>query len=152
MDTKTFKKMCRMLDVQRRLYFEQNWPALSKGTSASALSSRQVIHLMMIRLKMPCNLNQVMLLTGLSSSAASIFVDKLVKTNVVYREIDARDRRNILIVPTEETKSLLSSVDRGLDAFIDHWLTGCTESEIQVLEKAGELICGRLDAHMKEWE
>ena len=96
MNVNCFKRMYRLIDYQRRLCMcdvrsRNEWKEFSKK-----VSFKQLDYLMMIRLAMPCNLQQVMTLTGLSSSAASLFIDKMTTLGVVIREQDPKDRRNIL--------------------------------------------------------
>ncbi|MDD4817595.1 MAG: MarR family transcriptional regulator [Victivallaceae bacterium] len=145
MDMTTFKRMCRLLEFQRRGYFEKAWPLLCRNSLAADLSPRQINHLMMIRFRMPCNLAEVMHLTGLSSSAASVFVDRLVKSGVVRRDIDASDRRNILIGPTPETQRLFNAIDERLNNFIIEQLEFCTDAERELIEAASAILCRRLD-------
>ena len=72
-----FKKMCRMLEVKRRRFLEDDWRHYSK-----LIPQQQFIHLMMVRHSLPCNLAKIMRLTGMTSAGASIFVDKMVKMGI----------------------------------------------------------------------
>jgi DNA-binding MarR family transcriptional regulator len=112
---------------------------------AGKISFKQLDYLMLIRLAMPCNLQQVMTLTGLSSSAASLFVDKMTKQGVVIREQDPRDRRNILIRPGHKLMELLNEIDRELERIIVNELRSCSPEQIGELDRSCALVCGKLE-------
>lgn len=150
MDTDSFKRMCRLLDYTRRSYVNREWALICKGKPAAALSSRHIYYLTLIRFQLPCNLNTIMQITGLSSSAASTFIDKMVKANIVSREPNVDDRRNVRIIPTKETQNIFREVDRRLDLLIDQLSSDCTPEEIQALETTGEVVCRKL-MPVKNW-
>ena len=82
-----------MIDYQRRLCMCDVCSRYDWQEFAGKISFKQLDYLMLIRLAMPCNLQQVMTLTGLSSSAASLFVDKMTKQGVIIA-------KNLKIKPT----------------------------------------------------
>ncbi len=146
MNVDCFKRMYRLIDYQRRLCMcdirsRSNWQTFSRK-----VSFKQLDYLMMIRLAMPCNLQQVMTLTGLSSSAASLFVDKMTTQGVIIREQDPRDRRNILIRPGKDLLELFDQIDRELERIIVNELRSCSEEQIGALEASCELVCQKLEA------
>ncbi|MBR7130855.1 MAG: MarR family transcriptional regulator [Lentisphaeria bacterium] len=146
MNVDNFKRMYRMIDYQRRLCMcdvcgRYNWKEF-----AAKISFKQLDYLMLIRLAMPCNLQQVMTLTGLSCSAASLFVDKMTRQGVVLREQDPRDRRNILIRPGEKLMELLNEIDLELEKIIVNELKSCTQEQIAALEESCDLVCRKLEA------
>ena len=69
-----FKKMCRMLEMKRKRFIENDWQHYAK-----LIPRQQFLHLMMVRHSLPCNLAKIMQITGMTSAGASIFVDKMVK-------------------------------------------------------------------------
>lgn len=145
MDVDCFKRMYRMIDYQRRLCMcdvcsRYDWQEL-----AGKISFKQLDYLMLIRLAMPCNLQQVMTLTGLSSSAASLFVDKMTRQGVVLREQDPRDRRNILIRPGEKLMGLLNEIDSELEKIIVNELRSCSSEQIDELDRSCKLVCEKLE-------
>ena len=137
-----FKRMVRLLDYKRRSYFAKKCPRF-----AVRISSVQFNHLMLMRSVLPCNLSRVMAVTGLTSAGASLFVEKLVTVGVLKREVDPRDRRNVIISATPETKKIFAQVDQGLNELIDGYFTqcGCTPEELDVLERAGKIVCDKFD-------
>jgi len=137
-----FKRMVRLLDLKRRSYFAKNCPRFSVR-----ISDVQFNHLMLLRSALPCNLSRVMAVTGLTSAGASLFVEKLVTSGVLTREVDRRDRRNVVISATPETKKIFRQVDQGLNELIEGYFTkcGCTPEELSVLERAGTIVCSKLD-------
>ncbi len=152
MNTELFKKMCRLLDYKRRSYIREEWRNACHGHSAETLSTRHIYYLTLVRLQLPCNLNHIMQITGLSSSAASTFVENMVKEHILRREEDVQDRRNILIVPTEETTEIFNNIDRRLDELIERLTTGCTPEEIQALNIVGALVCRTLEKEINDSE
>ena len=145
MDVDCFKRMYRMIDYQRRLCMcdvcsRYNWQEF-----AGKISFKQLDYLMLIRLAMPCNLQQVMILTGLSSSAASLFVDKMTKQGVILREQDPRDRRNILIRPGVKLMELLNEIDFELEKIILTELRHCSPEQIAELDRSCALVCDKLE-------
>lgn len=146
MNVDCFKRMYRMIDYQRRLCMYDVCSRYDWQDFAEKISFKQLDYLMLIRLAMPCNLQQVMTLTGLSSSAASLFVDKMTRQGVVLREQDPRDRRNILIRPGEKLMALLNEIDWELERIIVKELRDCSPEQIEALEKSCELICDKLEA------
>lgn len=152
MNTDSFKKMCRLLDYKRRSYIKDEWKNACKGHVAESLSARHIYYLSLIRLQLPCNLNHIMRITGLSSSAASTFIENMVKANIVRREEYGKDRRNILIVATEDTLEIFRNIDHSLDELIDRLSQDCTSEEIRALEIAGDVVCRELEAEIHDKE
>ena len=137
-----FKRMVRLLDYKRRVYFAKNCPQFPVR-----VTSVQFNHLMLLRAALPCNLSQVMAVTGLTSPGASLFVEKLVTSGILKREIDPRDRRNVIISATPETKEVFRRIDQGLNELIENYFAqcGCTPEELAVLERAGTIVCSKFD-------
>ena len=75
-----FKKMCRMLEVKRKRFIENDWQHYAK-----LIPRQQFLHLMMVRHSLPCKLAKIMQVTGMTSAGASIFVDKMVKRGALER-------------------------------------------------------------------
>ena len=100
-----FKRMVRLLDLKRRAYFAKKCPKFTVR-----VSTVQFNHLMLLRAVLPCNLSRVMTVTGLTSAGASLFVEKLVSSGVLTREVDPRDRRNVIISATPETREIFRRV------------------------------------------
>lgn len=139
MDSAVFKKMYRLIDNRRRFYL------VSAHKEQKELTAKQLNHLMWIRLALPCDLAQVMNLTGLSSSAASIFIEKMVCSGMLTRKDDPVDRRHIKICATEKTRQLFEKIDGQLDRWIDDHLKTCTAEEIQLIGAASALVCRKIE-------
>ena len=135
-----FKRMVRLLDHKRRAYFAKKCPKF-----AVRISSVQYNHLMLMRSVLPCNLSRVMSVTGLTSPGASLFVEKLVSSGILKREVDPRDRRNVIISAAPATKEVFRRVDQGLNELIEGYFAqcGCTPEELATLERAGTIVCSK---------
>jgi len=136
----SFKRMVRLIDLKRRTYLAKKRPKF-----AVRIPPVQFTHLMLLRFVLPCNLSRVMAVTGLTSAGASLFVEKLVSSGVLRREVDPADRRNIVISASPETLEIFREVDRGLNELIESYFSCCSPEELEVLERAGEIVCAKLD-------
>ena len=139
-DVAIFKKMCRMLELKRRQFFESDWKNCSR-----TIPRAQFNHLMLVRFSMPCNLGMIMGITGLTSAGASLFVDKLVNAGVLKREEDPDDRRNIVISVTEQGQQFLKEIDDRLDDFIYRYFAECSEEELKCIDGSMRIVCSKLD-------
>lgn len=139
-DVSIFKKMCRMLELKRRQFFEGDWKNCSR-----IIPRAQFNHLMLVRFSMPCNLGTIMSITGLTSAGASLFVDKLVNAGVLKREEDPNDRRNIVISVTEQGQQFLREIDDRLDDFIYRYFAECCEDELKTIDGAMRIVCSKLE-------
>ena len=140
-----FKKMCRMLEINRRRFLENDWRHYSR-----LIPRQQFIHLMMVRHSLPCNLAKIMKVTGMTSAGASIFVDKMVKMGILERHEEADDRRNIVISFTSRAKEGTEHLDDRLNRYIMQFFGDCSEDELEIVEKASRIACRVLDAHGME--
>ena len=137
-----FKKMCRMLEMKRKRFIENDWQHYAK-----LIPRQQFLHLMMVRHSLPCNLAKIMQVTGMTSAGASIFVDKMVKNGAFERLEDANDRRNIIIKFTPRAEQITERIEDRLNRYILQFFADCSEEEIAGLEEASRLVCRVLDAH-----
>jgi len=142
-----FKKMCRMLEMKRKRFIENDWARYAK-----LMPRQQFLHLMMVRHSLPCNLSKIMQMTGMTSAGASIFVDKMVKLGALERHEDAHDRRNIIISFTPRAEAITERIDNRLNQYIFRFFADCSEEELAMLEGASRLVCRVLDAHGGEDE
>ncbi|MBQ9087264.1 MAG: winged helix-turn-helix transcriptional regulator [Lentisphaeria bacterium] len=136
-----FKKMCRMLEVKRRRFLEDDWRHYSK-----LIPQQQFIHLMMVRHSLPCNLAKIMRLTGMTSAGASIFVDKMVKMGIFERREDSADRRSIVIKFTGRAVESIERLEDRLNRFILQFFADCDEKDLSTLEEASRIVCRVLDS------
>ncbi len=140
-----FKKMCRMLEMKRKRFIENDWQHYSK-----LIPRQQFLHLMMVRHSLPCNLAKIMQVTGMTSAGASIFVDKMVKNGAFERHEDPEDRRNIIISFTPRAAKITERIDDRLNRYIFQYFAGCSAEELAGLEEASRLVCRVLDAFGEE--
>ena len=136
-----FKKMCRMLEVKRKQFLESHWKRYEKG-----IPRQQFLHLMMVRHSLPCNLNKIVQVTGMTSAGASIFVDKMVKFGALERREDVADRRNIIISFSPQAGKVVERIDDRLNKYIFQFFADCNAEELAVLEQASRLVCRVLDS------
>ena len=141
-----FKKMCRMLEMKRKGFLENDWQL----HYSKFIPRQQFLHLMMVRHSLPCTLAKIMQVTGMTSAGASIFVDKMVKCGALERHEDSVDRRNIIISFTPRALKITERIDDRLDRYIFHFFAGCTAEELAVLEQASRLVCRVLDSREDE--
>ena len=137
-----FKKMCRMLEMKRKRFIENDWQHYAK-----LIPRQQFLHLMMVRHSLPCNLAKIMQITGMTSAGASIFVDKMVKQGALERKEDKNDRRNIIISFTPRAEKITARIDDRLNQYIFHFFADCDEKELATLEEASRIVCRVLDSH-----
>ena len=140
-----FKKMCRMLEMKRKRFIENDWQHYAK-----LIPRQQFLHLMMVRHSLPCNLAKIMQVTGMTSAGASIFVDKMVKQGALERHEDANDRRNIIISFTPRAEKITARIDDRLNQYIFQFFADCNENELANLEQASRLVCRVLDSREDE--
>ena len=129
-----------MLELKRRQFFEDDWKNCSR-----IIPRAQFNHLMLVRFSMPCNLGNIMAITGLTSAGASLFVDKLVNAGVLKREEDPNDRRNIIISVTDEGQKFLQEIDDRLDDYIYKYFAECSDEELQIIDKSMRIVCSKLE-------
>ena len=139
-DVSVFKKMCRLLEFKRRQFFEDDWKNCSR-----TIPRAQFNHLMLVRFSMPCNLGNIMRITGLTSAGASLFVDKLVNEGILVRRDDPDDRRNIIISVSEEGRRFLNEIDERLNSFICAYFAECSNEDLKVIESAMNILCSKLE-------
>ena len=137
-----FKKMCRMLEMKRKRFIENDWAHYAK-----LIPRQQFLHLMMVRHSLPCNLSKIMQMTGMTSAGASIFVDKMVKLGALERHEDANDRRNVIISFTPRAEAITERIDNRLNQYIFSYFADCSAEELEMLEGASRLVCRVLDSY-----
>ena len=79
-------------------------------------------------------------------AGASLFVNKLVQKNVLYRIEDPKDRRNVIISLTPDAQKMISEIDNRLNEYLCKHFETCTEEELLILQKASLLVCNKLNA------
>lgn len=145
MPLKHFFLMLRQIDEVIRLcavdfYMEQHEEGL-----LSHLRGRQISLLLIVARYEPCSLNDIMRLKGLSASAASMAVDKLVRSGFLSREINAANRRSVLITVKPEVHSFLADFEHRLQVRLRGLLKSCPQDELQRMDKASEVLLRHLE-------
>lgn len=140
-----FKRMCRILEIKRKRFIENDWQHYAK-----LIPRQQFLHLMNVRHSLPCNLAKIMQVTGMTSAGASIFVDKMVRQGAFERHEDGNDRRNIIISFTPRAQQITERIDDRLNRYIFQYFADCSDVELEMLEQASRLVCRVLDARGDE--
>lgn len=131
----SFKKMVRLLNLARRNFLENDFK-----NQKVTIQKSQFNQLMLIRDIIPCNLGKIMTVTGLTSAGASLFVEKMVQSQILIRKDNPKDRRNVLISLTPEGAELLRGVDDRLDDFILDFFHTCSEKDLITVGEAMKII------------
>ncbi|MGY0394487.1 MULTISPECIES: MarR family winged helix-turn-helix transcriptional regulator [unclassified Fusobacterium] len=71
----------------------------------------------------------------LEASSISGILDRMQKNELITREIDSTNRRNILIYPTAKANSLKADVERIVEELNSHFLSDLSHSEQEILKK-----------------
>ena len=132
----TFFEMHRAVELFRRECIADYWEKHKAADPIAPLSQRQISLLMLIHAQQPCTLSEVMTRCGLSASAASAAVDKLVRAGLVRRELNEEHRRSV--------NSSLEAVDANFRTRLAELFKDCTESELAAITQAAEIVCRRL--------
>lgn len=140
-----FFLMLRQVDeVVRQCFVDFN--VQGKSTNPlSLLRGRQINLLLTITRHEPCSLNDVMRLQGLSASAASTAVDKLVRSGMLKREINPANRRSVLISTKPEIHNFLAEIERNVQARLLDLLKSCPHDELERMDRASESFTRHLD-------
>lgn len=141
----TFFEMHRAVELFRRECIADYWEKHKAADPIAPLSQRQISLLMLIHAQQPCTLSEVMTRCGLSASAASAAVDKLVRAGLVRRELNEENRRSVNISIEPAIRSTLEEVDADFRARLAEFFKDCTESELSAIAQAAEIVCRRLN-------
>ena len=140
MNTEALKKLVRLINHLQQIYLSELWPRHLQSAAAGTLTARQALHLMQIRGSLPCNLSRIMFLTGLSSSAASLYVDEMVRKNILIRRGGVKDKRSTIVDASAEAAASLKAVDEGIDRFLQEVASGATPKQQREIDRSLELL------------
>ena len=137
-----FFEMHRDIEILRRRAIAEYWNDNQSDDVIAQLSLRQLSHLVTIEKLGSCSLQTVMRHTGLSKSAVSAAVDKMVRLGLLSRIENPENRREILIGVLPAVRTHLENIDR-------HLVTGifqkeCTEAEMTEIAGVSALIVEKL--------
>ena len=140
-----FFEMHRDIEILRRRAIAEYWNDNQSDDVIAQLSLRQLSHLVTIEKLGPCSLQTVMRHTGLSKSAVSAAVDKMVRLGLLSRIENPENRREILIgvLPTVQTH-LKNISNRFRNLVTEIFETECSESEITEIVGVSALIVEKL--------
>lgn len=138
-----FEMHCR-LDHRMRQCITEYWERCNADDPLAGLSPRQINYLCLINRHGSCSLRTVMQHTGLSASAASTAVEKLVRLGIVRRETDPEDRRNIRISMEPSIRASIDEIEQEFRLKIIQMLASCGEEELKTVEAAGVILCRAL--------
>ena len=124
----------------RKEAIAEYWEKENKDDIIAALTPRQMNYLMIIHKRGPCTLQEIMGLTGLSASASSTAVDKLVKLGILHRAPDESNRRFIRVSVTAELLGHLEKIDHLFREKVRFALQSCGAEDISALEQASGRI------------
>lgn len=83
----------------------------------------------------PASPTQLSELTGLTTGAVTILIDRLEKAKLIERKPDPEDRRRTILVPTKQALKKVPPFYQGLAASMVRLASGFTESELKTLER-----------------
>lgn len=141
MDTAALKKLVRAINFQQHIYLSKLWQQHHGNGVASTLTPRQATHLMQIRSHLPCNMGKLTVLTGLSSAAASLYVDEMERKHILKRTGSTKDKRNIIITITPEAQENLNEADSKIDMFLEEICSTVTPKQMQEIDRSLQLLC-----------
>lgn len=121
------------VEFLRRQCISEYWDELREDDIVAALSPRQKNHLFTIKRLGPCSLHSIMLHTGLSSSAASAAVDKLVRLGVVERERNSENRREIVVRVTPGLEEHFRRIEDKFRERVSSLLSECETGELEAV-------------------
>lgn len=139
-------QLVRICDRLQRSFFTELWPRAFNGRPAGKLTPRQIGHVMAIRHVVPCNINEIMARTQLSSAAASLLIDKLEKVGVLRRRTHNGDKRNIIVEFTEEFQSEIDAANEFYMDFFREVTRDFGESDRRIIEYSSELLCQAMES------
>lgn len=149
LDLKNYFGLHQAIEKIRKKAIAEYWEAENKDDIIAALTQRQMNHLMIIHKRGTCTLQEVMNLTGLSASASSTAVDKLVKLGILHRETDETNRRFIRISVTKDLLVHMERIDLLFRQKVHAALKNCNEQDVKALERTSEQILKNISTSQK---
>ena len=140
-----FFEMHRDIEILRRRAIAEYWNDNQSDDVIAQLSLRQLSHLVTIEKLGPCSLQTVMRHTGLSKSAVSAAVDKMVRFGLLSRIENPDNRREILIGVLPTVKTHLENIDRRFRSLVTGiFAKECSEAEMKEIADVAALIVEKL--------
>ena len=140
LDLNDFFEVHNAIEFLRRECISEYWEGLQKDDVIARLNPRQKNYLFTIKRFGPCSLQVIMHHTGLSSSAASAAVDKLVKIGIVNRVRNDENRREVQVSLAPELHDHFRKIDSLFRTRISRILSECSPEEADVILKGAEAL------------
>ncbi len=137
------------VEFLRRQNIADYWDEKHSNDLIRKFSLRQINYLATIHRYGPCSLQTIMHHTGLSSSAVSAAVDKLVMAKVVTRVQNEANRREVLVSITPAIRRHLNAIDTRFCRKIAGILADCTADELSVIAQSSAIIRRKLEKQME---
>lgn len=142
--------MHRALEHLRRRTVAEYWRTNQQDDLIAQLNQRQIGYLFTIHQHEPCTLLEVMHHSGLSKSAASTAVAKLVRLKMVTRVRNAADRREVMIRLQPELRGHIEAIDRQFRCNVAVCLAGASAGELAGILAGAELLYQRVLENIHE--
>lgn len=139
-DLNDFFESHNAIEFLRRQCISEYWEGLQKDDLIAMLSLRQKNFLFTIKRFGPCSLQTIMNNTGLSSSAVSASVDKLVRIDIVKRVRNSENRREVLVSLTPELHDHFRKIDSLFRSRVSKILSECTPEESDAIFKSAKAL------------
>ena len=140
------------IEAIRRKNIADYWEEDQKEDIVAKFSMRQRHHLLSIHRYGPCSLQTLMQHTGLSSSAVSAAVDKLVKAKVVRRVQNKENRREVRVSVIPALKEHLDEIDKRFRGKVASIFANFSTDENAAVLKSSEALLKRTRANGKTVE
>lgn len=140
LDLDNFFEAHNAIEFLRRQCISDYWESIKKDDVIAKLSLRQKNYLFAIKHLGPCSLQTIMLHTGLSSSAASAVVDKLVKIGIVNRTRNSENRREILVSLAPELDDHFRKINSLFRHRIAEILSECSSDELNSITQNAKVL------------
>ena len=133
------------MEFLRRQNLSDYWEEIQEEDVIGKLTPRQINYLVTINRYGPCSLQTIMHYTGLSSSAASAAVEKMVGLGIVERIRNPANRREIQVSLTDAIRQRIGQIDAGFRQCVTAILADCTEEEMAVIVRGAAILRQKFD-------
>ena len=131
------------VEFLRRQCISEYWEGLQEDDVVAGLNHRQKNYLFTIKRLGPCSLHTIMHHTGLSSSAVSTAIDKLVRIGIVHRVRNDENRREVLVSIAPELDEHFREINSLFRSRIAAILAKCTPAESDTIFKGMKTLRGK---------
>ncbi|MDD3117548.1 MAG: MarR family winged helix-turn-helix transcriptional regulator [Victivallales bacterium] len=128
------------VEFLRRHNISDYWEETQAEDIVGKLSPRQVNYLVTIDRYGPCSLQTIMHYTGLSSSAASAAVDKMVRLGIAERNRNPANRREIQVCLTTAVQEQMRQIDARFRRRVAAILSDCTPEEQATINRSAAIL------------